>query len=256
MKRFAIGSLLVVSLAGCATSSDLDATRQQLDQVTQQANRRLSDVESKLSNDKLLDLVTEIDKLKAEVAHMRGQLEEQNYTVQTTQKRQNDLYNDLDSRLAKLESASAPLARVAPPVPAGASAPAAQTAAAAGAAQASPDYDRALNLLRNRDFANASVALQRYIEQNPESPQTLDATYWLGVSHAAQRQYDAAIDIHRRFVEAHPENPHAPDAMRNIANCQRDLGQVDQARATLKRLIKLYPKTSAAIKAKEMLAHL
>jgi tol-pal system protein YbgF len=249
MKRFAIGSLLVASLGGCATSSDLDATRLQLDQVSKQANRRLSDVESKLSNDKLLDLVTEIDALKAEVAHMRGQLEEQNYALQTTQKRQNDLYNDLDGRLSKFE-ASAPAARA----PA-ASAPVAQSPAAP-AAQASPDYDRALNLLRNRDFANATVALQRYIEQNPDSPQALDATYWLGVAHAAQRQYDAAIDIHRRLVEAHPESPHAPDALRNIANCQRDLGQIDQARATLKRLIKLYPKTAAAIKAREMLAHL
>ncbi|POA96830.1 tol-pal system protein YbgF [Chromobacterium sinusclupearum] len=248
MNRIAISSALLLTLAGCASTSDLEATRRQLDQVNQQATTRIAAVESKLSNEKLLEMVSQVDNLKAEVAKLRGDIEVLNYNLQTTQKRQNDLYNDLDGRLGRLEGtgkhdASQPAA-------------AAQQQAAAGDSQASPDYDKALNLLRARDFPNAVNALSLFIQQNPQAPQAAEAAYWLGVAHTALRQYDAAIDIHRRFVEQYPNNHFAPDALRNIGNCQRDLGQVDQAKNTYRRLIKLYPKSDAALKAKQALARM
>ncbi|OHX13391.1 tol-pal system protein YbgF [Chromobacterium sphagni] len=243
MKRLAIHSALLLILTGCATSSDLEATRRQIDQVNRQASTRLSEVESKLSNDKLLEMVSQVENLKAEVAKLRGDVEVLNYNLQTTQKRQNDLYNDLDGRLSHLEGTGKQ----------DASQPAAQQASS-GDSQASPDYDKALNLLRARDFPNAINALGLYIQQNPQAPQAAEASYWLGVAHTALRQYDAAIDIHRRFVEQYPSNHFAPDAMRNIGTCQRDLGQVDQAKNTFRRLIKLYPKSDAAQKAKQQLA--
>ncbi|AUH52955.1 tol-pal system protein YbgF [Chromobacterium sp. ATCC 53434] len=246
MKRIAISSALLLILTGCASSSDLEETRRQLAQVNQQASTRIAAVETKLSNDKLLEMVNQVDTLKAEVAKLRGDVEVLNYNLQTTQKRQNDLYNDLDGRLAHLEGG---------PGKQDASQPAAQQAAA-GDSQAAPDYDKALNLLRARDFPHAINALALFIQQNPQAPQAAEASYWLGVAHTAMRQYDAAIDIHRRFVEQYPNNHFAPDALRNIGNCQRDLGQMDQAKNTFRRLIKLYPKTDAAQKAKQALARM
>ncbi|OWY41000.1 tol-pal system protein YbgF [Xenophilus sp. AP218F] len=242
MKRLAISSALLLILTGCASTSDLEETRRQLDQVNRQASSRISEVESKLSNERLLAMVGELDALKAEVAKLRGDVEVLNYNLQTTQKRQNDLYNDLDSRLQPLEGHGKQ----------DASQPAAQTAA--GDAQTSPDYDKALDLLRARNFPKAIEALNLYIQRNPQAPQAADASYWLGVAHTALRQYDAAIDIHRRFVTQYPSHAMAPEAMRNIAICQRDLGQADQAKNTLKRLIKVYPKSEAAAKAKQQLS--
>lgn len=241
MKRFAISALTLAVLTGCASTSDLEATRRQIDQVNQQASNRIAEVENKLSNDKLLDLVNQVDALKAEIAKLRGENEVINYTLQTTQKRQNDLYADLDARLARFENgaASAPAA----------SAPPANTAVA----QTAPDFDKAMKLLRSQNFADAVPALQRFIAQNPDSPQAIEATYWLGAAHAGLRQYDSAIDIHRRFVEQHPDDPRAPDALRSIGLCQRALSQNDIAKGTFRRLIKLYPKSNAAQKAREML---
>jgi tol-pal system protein YbgF len=250
MKRLAIGSAMLALLSGCATTSDLDNTRREIVQVNQQASSRLTQIESKLSNDRLLDMVSQLDDLKARVAKLSGEVEVLNYNLQTTQKRQNDLYADLDGRLARLENAgqaSAAAARTPPPPSVS------QPVNAATAAQASPDYDKALDLLRNRDFANAVNALSQYLKQNPDSPQVADATYWLGVAHTGLRQFDAAIAIHRKFVEQYPSHLKAPDALRNVAVCQQNLDQLDLARATLKRLIKLYPKSSAASKAKQQL---
>jgi len=248
MKRFALSATLLLTLTACATNGDIEATRNQIDQVNRQASARLTEVENKLSNEKLLEMVSQLDSLKAEVTKLRGDVEVLNYNVQNTQKRQNDLYNDLDGRVGHLENAGKD----------NASQPQGQAAASSSAAsadtQSSPDYDKALNLLRARDFAKATAALGLYIQQNPDAPQAVDALYWLGVAHTAQKQYDAAIDIHRRFAEQFPDNPKAPDALRNVANCQRDMGQTDTAKATLKRLIKLYPNSSAAQKAREQLA--
>jgi tol-pal system protein YbgF len=246
MKRLVIGSAVLALLSGCATTTDLENTRQQIVQVNQQASSRLSQIETKLSNDKLLDMVSQLDDLKALVAKLSGEVEVLNYNLQSTQKRQNDLYADLDGRLGKIEH---PGLSTAAPLAAGSNA----SQPVAGSAQTSPDFDKALNLLRTRDFSNAVTALSQFIKQNPSDQQVPDASYWLGVAHTALRQYDAAIAIHRAFVEQYPAHAKAPDALRNIANCQRDLDQLDLARATLKRLIKLYPHSTAAAKAKQQL---
>ncbi|TDR80376.1 tol-pal system protein YbgF [Paludibacterium purpuratum] len=249
MKRLAIGGALLALISGCATNADLEDTRQQINQVNQQASARLSQIETKLSNDKLLDMVSQLDDLRAQVAKLSGEVEVLNYNLQSTQKRQNDLYADLDGRMNKLEGSSSPAAA--------SSAPAAVVPPVAGnGAQTVPDYDRALNLLRQRDFANAITALGQYIKQNPNDPQAADALFWQGVAHTALKQYDAAIAIHRQFVEQYPNHPKAPDAMRNVASCQIELAQNDEAKVTLKRLIKLYPKSAAATKAKAMLKKL
>jgi hypothetical protein len=63
------------TLSACATTSDIEATRYQIDQVNRQANARLTEVESKLSNEKLLEMVNQVESLKAEVAKLRGEVE-------------------------------------------------------------------------------------------------------------------------------------------------------------------------------------
>lgn len=265
MNRIIPAAVLLAMLAGCASTTDLEATQRQLAQVNNQAKDRLDKLETKLANDKLLDLVSQIDALKATVAKLSGEVEVLNYNQQAAEKRQNDLFNDLDTRLGRLEvrgnAASAPAASA----PAAAAAPAGASGTTAPAAPATPvtpkmssvqDYDKALELLRNRDFTNAIPALQNYLAANPSGDQASDAQYWLGVAHTALRQYDAAIEVHRRFIEKYPNHPKAPDALRNIANCQRDLGQKDMAKATLRKLIKLYPKSMAAQRAKLDIKHL
>ncbi|TCP15207.1 tol-pal system protein YbgF [Crenobacter luteus] len=244
--RLIAAGLLLGAVAGCATTGEVEETRRQIESVNRQAQQRLEQIETKLSNEKLLEMIGQIDGLRAEVARLKGEVEMQAYNLQTTQKRQNDLYNDLDGRLGRIEGGAekpAPASAVAPP-------PAEEKA------QAGPDFERALTLLRNRDFPKATDALQRYLAANPAADQAPDAQYWLGVAHTAQKQYDAAIDIHRRFADKYPNHPKAPDALRNVANCQRDLGQADIARATLNRLIKLYPKSAAAARAREELPKL
>lgn len=234
---------LPLLLAACASTSELDETRARLDQVNREATSRLSQIESRISNERLLEMVGKVDAMQAEVAKLRGDNEMLQYRIGELAKRQNDLYADIDQRLARFEGSSS-------------AQPAAGAASAGGAPVADPvqaAYDAALAPLRARDFAAAIVQLKAFADANPGTAQAADATYWRGVAHTALRQYDAAIDIQRRFAEENPNHARAPDALRNVANAQRELEQVDQARATLQRLIKRYPNSDAAAKARQQL---
>lgn len=230
-------------LGACASTADLEQTRAQLDQVNRQATQRLSQIESRISNERLLEMVGKVDTMQAEVAKLRGDNELLQYKLGLLEKRQNDLYADIDQRLARFEGGSP---AVAPAT--------VQETAPAGVDPVQQAYDKALAPLRARDFKAAIAALKAFADANPGTAQALEATYWRGVAHTALKQYDAAIDIQRRFADDNPKHPKAPDALRNVGNAQRELDQLDQARATFKKLIKLYPNSDAAAKARQQLA--
>lgn len=244
--------LLPLLLSACATTTDLEQARQDLETKlatsNQQASARLSDVEAKLANQRLLDLVNQVNALKGEMATLRGQHEVLQHQLGETQKRQNDLYSDVDLRLAKLEKplkdASQPVAEAAPGEPAPAANPAETSLA------------KAMEVLRARDFAKALPLLKAVADAYPATEQAAEATYWMGVAHTALQQYSAAIDIQRRFAEQFPKHARAADALRLMANNQLALQQKDQAKTTLRKLVKLYPDTAAAQQARQKLATL
>lgn len=240
---------LSLLLGACATTSDIEQTRRELDAAKQQTSARLTEVESRLSNERLLDLVKEVATLRSEMAALRGQNEMLQHQQGEVLKRQNDLYADLDLRLGKLEQP--------------ASSPAASGEVETGASPAAPlvspaqdALNKALATLRNREFARAVPELKAVMDKFPANSEAQEASYWLGVAHTYLKQYDAAIDIHRRFAEQYPAHVRAPEALRLMAENQIELQQKDQAKVTLRKLIKLYPNSAAATKARERLAKL
>ena len=248
LRRLTLAALPAFVAAGCASTNDLEQTRAQVVQQQQ----RLQQIESKISNEQLLEMLRQVEILKAETAKLKGDVEVLTYNLQTTQTRQNDLYNDLDQRLMPLEGKTA-----APAAAAG------ETAGNPAVAQTQPTvdpvqagYDQALGLLRQRDFKKAIPALKSFIDANPQAAQAPDARYWLGVAYNAERQFQPAIDTYQRFIELSPNHPRVPDAMRNLGGCQRDLGDAARAKATWQALIKKFPKSEAAQKAKQQLASL
>ncbi|MGE0486723.1 MAG: tol-pal system protein YbgF [Gammaproteobacteria bacterium] len=64
---------------------------------------RLQRLERKLDNAGLLDLVRQLDQLQQEVRRLRGEIENQAYTIEQLRNGQRDVYANLDSRLGVLE---------------------------------------------------------------------------------------------------------------------------------------------------------
>src|SRR5438105_9234543 len=115
--------LFVAGSAHAALFDDNEArqrisdTNARLSQVQRQLEERLSALESQLKSQGLVDLFNQVEQIRSEVARLRGQVEVLTYELEQAQKRQRDLYVDLDTRLRKVEAA--PQAAGEGPPPAG-----------------------------------------------------------------------------------------------------------------------------------------
>jgi tol-pal system protein YbgF len=247
----------------------IEQTNLRLAQVQKQIEDRLASLELQLKNQGLVELFGQVEQLKSDVAKLRGQIEVLNNESEQTQKRQRDLYIDLDSRLRRLEGgpgANTPPAAAAPPAPiAGTIAPPAPVAAAgtvapggAPAADAAAieqrAYDVALDQFKAGNYPAAIASFNAFVKNYAKSPLAPSAYYWIGNSQFALKDYRAAIATQRQMVTAFPTNPKVPDALLNIATSQFELNDAAASRRTLEDLIAKHPQSEAAAKARQRLA--
>jgi tol-pal system protein YbgF len=239
-------------------SNQLKATQQRVDAL----DARLGKLEAALQdNQQLLNLLKEVETLKAELAKLRGQTEVQVHQLDTLGKRQNDLYADLDQRVADLAKAAkpAPAADAAQTASVPAGAPAA--AATAGNSPADPQlesrsYEAALAQFREANYPAAIVGFNGFIKAYPDSALASNAQYWIGYSHYALKDYKTALAHQQKLLAAYPASNKVPDALLNIATNQIELGDLAGARKTLEDLVARHPGTQAATLAARRLSTL
>ena len=194
-------------------------------------------IDTKTDKSATLDLIAQQDQLREEIARLRGQVEIVLNEIQMAQKRQKDLYADLDARLKKLEPREVTI----------------DGQAASVNLQEQNAYDNAVAQFRGGDFKAAAVALQDFIKRFGASAYVPSAQYSLGSAYYAQGDCKSAIVAQQVVVKNYPDSPQAPNAMLNIASCQTELKAANNAKKTLQELIKTYPGTPAAATAKERL---
>jgi len=219
---------------------EIAALKAQIGANQKAAEERLGRIET-LLQDRSIELNKLIEELKQELARMRGQIEVQANKIETLDRRQKDLYVDLDTRLRKLEPSAQ-----APEKPAAAAAP---DPVAEGKA-----YEAALNQFKIGNYQSSVAAFQNFLATYPESLQVSSAQYWIGNAYYALRDYKTAIAAQQKLLVSWPTSPKAPDALLNIASCQSEMGDAKAARETLQALVKKYPGTPVAEQAKQRLA--
>ena len=249
MKRHAallLGLCLVTGAARAGLFDDeearkeIAALRAQIGANQKAAEERLARIET-LLQDRSIELNKLIEELKQDLARMRGQIEVQTNRIDTLDRRQKDLYVDLDARLRKLEPSAQ-----APEKPAAAAAP--DPAAEAKA------YEAALNQFKIGNYQSSVAAFQNFLATYPESQQVSSAQYWIGNAYYALRDYKTAIAAQQKLLASWPASAKAPDALLNIASCQAEMGDAKGARESLQTLLKKYPGTPAAEQARQRLA--
>jgi tol-pal system protein YbgF len=82
---------------------EITDTKSEMQQQFKSLDKRMNSLEVGIKNLGLVEMVSQIEQLKEEMGKLRGQIELQNNQIETTQKRQRELYLDLDSRLRALE---------------------------------------------------------------------------------------------------------------------------------------------------------
>jgi tol-pal system protein YbgF len=266
--RRVLAALTLCALAQGAHAGvfDDDEARKRIEQTNQRLDKLQKELETRLNTleqQGLVGLLNQVEMLKSEVAKLRGQVEVLGNELEQAQKRQKDLYLDLDSRLRKFEvGVTSGTAADAPPPAAGAVAaggppPVAGDAGVAPGLSNTPAeqraYDSALDQFKRGDYNGAIAGFTAFVKQYPRGTLSASAQYWIGNSQFARKDYRAAIAAQRQLLLAYSDSPKVPDAMLNIASAQSELGDSAGARRTLEDLIGKYPQSEAAVKAKQRL---
>jgi tol-pal system protein YbgF len=256
-------SLLVYGSTASAVSKD------ELESRVQQLERRLD-------SRSLVSLMEQVSALEREVQQLRGDIEVQTHSMESLQKRQRDLYLDIDRRLHRLEAggvqgqtSGVPGAAMAPVDPRRAvgpgvatqppltptRSPTAGSAPAAGLnpAQERKDYDRALEQLKEGRYTEASSAFQAFLGKYPGSGYADNAQYWLGEVYYVTREFQPALSEFGKVVDSYPDSTKIADAKLKIGYIQYELKDWTKARQMLNQVVQAYPGTTTARLAQERL---
>ena len=257
-------------------ASQLQTAQRKLDEeqkLRAATETRITGLEGQLRGQAMLDLLNQIERLNTEISQMKGQMEVMAHELAATQKRQRDLYTDLDSRLRKLEetpAAAAPPASPATPPPAEAAPqpPASQPTSAEQATPPAPPaeqvdgaaeakaYEAAYATYKAGKYGDAVNGFKQFVDNYPNSKLVPNAWYWMGAAQFSLKDYKSAIATQQKLVKQFPAHDKAADGMYSIANSQIQLSDVDGAKQTLKSLIAKYPSSRIVETAKKRLAAL
>lgn len=241
---------------------------------------RLQRLERQLDSNAMLDLVERVDRLQRELRELRGETEQQADAVADLNRRQKELFLDLDRRLKAIEpaTAGAGASPAAPPAQAGARPPAAGApagpaagptpgpAAPPGAAATAPAagdplkeqaaYQQAFNLLKEGRYEQATKGFNDFLKSYPKGRYADNAQYWLGESYYVNRQLQPALAEFNKLVREFPESAKVSHAKLKIGLIYSESGELEQAKKVLTEVATKYPNTPQARLAQERLQKL
>jgi len=265
MRRIAGLTLLMVSLAAVADSpapgTPEDRCFQALQSRQDDLSARMARLEDQSGSQGILSLLNQVETLEAEVARLRGALDELSHQQQVADKRQKDLLADFDARIKENHDQ---LARVAAPTGAAGATQAQPTAVPAPSETAgSPTpavdpeaeakaYEAAFNLLKGADYKAAVPAFNGFLKQFPNGSLAGNAMYWLGLSYYSLGDYKNTVATQQQLLKTYPQHAKVPDAMVSIARAYLQLGDADQANQMLSQVVAKYPTTPAADMARKI----
>jgi tol-pal system protein YbgF len=236
--------LLAVLLIAVASPSHAqlfadDDARKAILELRQRLNAVQTDLTSRLDTAQRnqLEMANQNESLRQEIARLRGQVETLTNEVTTLQKRNRDLYADLDARLKKFEPSTLTVDG--------------RSATVERAEQAA--YDGALAQFRGGDFRGSIGAFQQFIARYPASAYVPAAQYFIGSAYFALKDYKASIAANQTVVDRYKDSPRAPEALLSIADSQLQMADKRAANRTLTRVIQEYPASDAAALARERL---
>jgi tol-pal system protein YbgF len=229
--------------------------------------QRVERLERIIQGQGLVSLLSRVDQLQSEVQRLNGENEALTYKLEQMQRRQRELYIDLDERIQAQTAAPTPTVPVieqsvstavpAPtaPSPSTATAPSATEPVVAATTPAAVEngeaaYQSALQTLRSGQYEQAVTAFEQFPKQYPQSSFLPNAYYWKGEAHLVLANYENAIASFQTVIDQYPESRKMPDAMLKKGFAQFSVGKVDESKATLTKVIQQYPTTSASRLAK------
>ena len=204
----------------------------------------------------------QINKMQEQMRSMNGRVEEIQHRISVMEQRLDRMSEDLELRLQQIEDAVAtggPVGR-SPTAESGTGPSGTQGAAETPAAAvtlggpavpegASPreQYDFAFDLLKKRDYKGAGGALQAFLDKNPDHELSGNASYWLGETYYARKEYKTAAKVFVEGYQRYPTGAKAPDNLLKLGMSLAAYGDTAKACKTYAMLLSTFPKAQARI---------
>ena len=114
-------------------------------------------------------------------------------------------------------------------------------------------YQQAFDILMQRRYGDARVALQQFLASYPAGEYADNAQYWLAEASYVTRDFDTALVEFGKVLSDHPSSTKVPDALLKSGFIQYEQKKWPEARTSLERVVKEYPLSSAARLAQQRL---
>jgi tol-pal system protein YbgF len=227
---------------------------------------RLEQAESRLNSNNLRQqkMFQQLESMSTENRSLRGEIEQINHQIRQMEKRQRELYLDMEQRLQALESNAG--------VATGKrKAGNTDSMAAAGGGMnettdngafveespAQPDeqsqYRQAFEMLKSGQHQAAISGFETFVKTYPDSNLTANAQYWLGEAHYGAAQFEQAVREFEKVRTIYPGTAKVGDASLKLAYSYYELKQWDGSRSVLNEINKSFPGSTVAKLAKERL---
>lgn len=220
-----------------------------------------------------LNLVNTIQALQKEIQELRGQLEVQAHDLDELKQQQLNFYQDLDARLNHTDaplnhsvkndhniSAQTPIKESTSAAALSTNEKSMQTEIQTVPALVQPttnharinpadeqiSYLAAYDLIKQKQFPQAAVALQQFLTHYPHGGYSANAHYWLGELYLAKKDYTNAITQFDTVIQNFKSSSKYAHSRLKLGYALAGSGRVGEAKEQLLAVMNLYPDTSAA----------
>jgi tol-pal system protein YbgF len=253
-------------VAGCVFPLTLIAAP--LDTSSMTLDQRLQRLERMIDNQNAAQMMFSIERVQREVESLRGDLDEVMYDLQQLKRQQKDLYLDLDQRVQQLETQGVAPSSMAPAMaadvlPSDGSvviAPVSPGFAGDGAVEAVTEsepvqeitldeaglYQKAFSELKNKQYQQALVSLQLFLQTYPAGAYSDNAQYWLGEVHYVMKDYQAAVAGFEKVIAEFPDSAKVPGSYLKMGYSHIELQEWKKAEAALMLVVSKFPASSSA----------
>lgn len=213
-------------------------------------------------------LLTQLQSMQKEIQELRGQIEVQGHEIKLLKEQQLTFYKDIDARIHKAPTTPAAAVLPVPTKPTSTTtqpatshaeniAPVTDTPTRSNnPAEEQIHYLAAYDLIKNKRFNDAIIAMQSFVTQYPNGGYTVNAHYWLGELYMTQKDFTKAITQFDIVLSKFPASSKSAPSLLKSAYALASSGKKQEAVVRLKQVIKQYPDTHTAKMAEEKLKSL
>ncbi|WP_089724138.1 tol-pal system protein YbgF [Candidatus Thiosymbion oneisti] len=209
------------------------------------------------ADQRLSDLLLQIQRLQQEVQRLHGRVDLQEHALSTLKRRQREQYLDLDARLRDRSAGTSPppasgntIGREALQAPqdlAAADAPSTHSPPVSGTPNEEQQaYHNAFDLLKQRRYGEAVRGFEDLLARYPNGEFADNARYWLGETNYVKRDYATALTQFQRVTTDYPLSPKVSASLLKIGYIHYEKGDWQRARRILQNMIERFPDTTEA----------